>query len=152
MFFQWNPVFIDFWQNFQWVMNMALCFVFQPFFYFACLIKTCGSIHTKFHVLVMSQSWDISFWTCYKKCVHTLSHLRHTMFHRKLCKYVNLQRFSCSMILKSMKFCAYLLIFRLLRKGIIEILILLWIEPGPARNVSTLQKTKIRRFWWLWWL
>ena len=105
VFFQWNPVFIDFWQNFQWVMNMALCFVFKPFFYFACLIKTCGSIHAKFHVLVMSQSWDISFWTCYKKCVHTLSRLCHAVIPSIETRQKKLGKCALGMYWKSIKFC-----------------------------------------------
>ena len=66
---------------------------FVNFFFFAHLVKTYESVHTKFRDLAMSQSRNMKLLMCYKKCVHTLSRLCHAVnlsiktCHKKLGKF-----------------------------------------------------------------
>ena len=66
---------------------------FFNFFFFARLVKTYESVHAKFRDFAMSQCRNMKISMCYKKCVHTLSRLCHTVIpsiethHQKLGKF-----------------------------------------------------------------
>ena len=78
---------------------------FVNFFFFAHLVKTYESVHTKFRDLAMSQSRNTKLLMCYKKCVHTLSRLCHAVNDSIKTRHKKLGKFALGMVWKSIKFC-----------------------------------------------
>ena len=78
---------------------------FFNFFFIALLVKTYESVHAKFCDFAMSQSRNIKFPMCYKKCVHTLSRLCHAVIPSIETRLQKLGKFALGMVWKSIKFC-----------------------------------------------
>ena len=78
---------------------------FFNFFFFAHLVKTYESVHAKFRDFVMSQCRNMKISMCYKKCVHTLSRLCHTVIPSIETRHQKLGKFALGMVWKSIKFC-----------------------------------------------